>query len=385
MAINPLQLPSSQAFTPDITPSLANLVNTVNQGQERAFQRQTLADLGKGIANGTLSYDQAAGQLLAAGDRTGALSLAQLGMNKASQQYQHSVDARNFDFREKESIRQQHNTDESLGLQKRALEMKDTPPGFAAAPSGGLQPISGGPADPSYIAQKDAATNRANFMRTVEERKNVALANGLEPSSPGFQSYVLTGKMPREDAQPLTATDKKAILEADETVMSTRSAIDGLRQAKVLSKNAFEGPSAGPRGYAASFLGESSAIGKGGIATTELNNLITTNALSQLKAVFGGMPTEGERKILLEVQGSVNMPDSVRQKIYDRAIQMAESRMKFNQQRADAMRGGSYYKKEGAVSSAPVAQTQGITQAQYEALPSGSVFTAPDGTQRRKP
>jgi hypothetical protein len=117
MPINPLQLPSSQAFTPDITPTLANLVNNINQGQERAFQRQTLADIGKGIAGGTLTYDQAAGKLLAAGDRQGALSLAQLGMNQANQAYQHGRDATNDQFRRDEAARSQGNTDRMIAIQ----------------------------------------------------------------------------------------------------------------------------------------------------------------------------------------------------------------------------------------------------------------------------
>jgi hypothetical protein len=53
MAIYPLQLPSSQAITPDITPSLANLVNTINQGQHRQEVRQSLSQLGNG-PNGQL-------------------------------------------------------------------------------------------------------------------------------------------------------------------------------------------------------------------------------------------------------------------------------------------------------------------------------------------
>lgn len=121
MAITPLQLPSSQAITPDITPSLANLVNTINQGQQQAFQRQTLADIGKGIAGGTLTYDQAAGRLLAAGDRQGALSLAQLGMNQANQQYARSRDDRNFEFRQEEARRAQANADRSARFQAAAL------------------------------------------------------------------------------------------------------------------------------------------------------------------------------------------------------------------------------------------------------------------------
>ena len=71
--------------------------------------------------------------------------------------------------------------------------------------------------------------------------------------------------------------------------------------------------------------------------------------------------------------------------IYDRAEKLAERRLQFNQQRADEMRGGNFYKPTGSMSRAPVQQSQGITQEQFNTLPSGSVFTAPDGTQRVTP
>lgn len=176
----------------------------------------------------------------------------------------------------------------------------------------------------------------------MDTRAALAEKHGLKPGSPQYQSFVLTGKMPREDQQPLSATDKKAIMEADEGVLAAQTAIDALRQAKELSKKAYAGPTAGIRGYGTSLLGS-----EGGVATTELTNLVMTNALGQLKAIFGAAPTEGERKILLEIQGSVNQPDEVRQKIYDRAMQLAEMRLKFNKQRSDELRGGTFYKPPG--------------------------------------
>lgn len=75
MAIAPINVPNFGSFTPDITPTLANLVNSINEGQKR----QTLADLGKGLADGTLDYRQAAGQLASTGNLNGVVSLLQLG------------------------------------------------------------------------------------------------------------------------------------------------------------------------------------------------------------------------------------------------------------------------------------------------------------------
>ena len=298
-------------------------------------------------------------------------------------------------FRKEEAVRDQKNTDfthgiqtQQLGLSKRTADRLDQTPLEQATQRGeagqkfGLDPTS--PQGRTFALTGKIPEADASFTDIVTQRTAAATKMGLSPDDPGFKSYVLTGKMPREDAQPLTATDKKAILEADELVQSNQGAIGYLEQAKKLSKDAFSGLMADKRGYAASFLGETSDTGKAGIATTDLNNLVTTNALSQMKTIFGGNPTEGERKILLDIQGSASQPDAVRQKIYDRAIEMATKRLNFNKQRADELRGGSFYKTQGGTSKD---STQGkpITQAEYQKLESGAVFTAPDGSQRVKP
>lgn len=173
----------------------------------------------------------------------------------------------------------------------------------------------------------------------IDARETGAARLGLKPGSAAYQSYVLTGKMPREDQQPLTASDKKAILEADDAVVSAETAIGNLKAAKDLSAKAYAGPLASERGWAMSAVG-----GEAGLATRELDNLVTTNALGQLKAIFGAAPTEGERKILLDIQGSSNLPHILRVKIYDRANQLAERRLEINRDRAADLRNQVYYK-----------------------------------------
>lgn len=72
--INPLQLPSSQAFTPDITPQLSQLASSINKGQ----QRQSLADLGKKVASGEIDYRGAAGTLASLGETGGMMQMLSL-------------------------------------------------------------------------------------------------------------------------------------------------------------------------------------------------------------------------------------------------------------------------------------------------------------------
>ena len=192
----------------------------------------------------------------------------------------------------------------------------------------------------------------------------------------------------------LTAADRKEIIESDQAAQAGKSAVIGLKKAIDLNDKAYSGPLAETRGYIASLFGS-----EGGKATEDVGNIITSQALDQLKAVFGGMPTEGERNILLQIQGSTNQAPAVRKGIWDRAIDMAERRIDFNERQSGAIRSGDYYQPgySPVTPDAAPAQTQPPAAAQtggapkqiqsqqeYQALPPGTQYIAPDGSTRTK-
>lgn len=378
MAIAPLQLPGYAAPTQiDWTP--------LNQlGKQIQTQRKQSA-LGDLMSNADFSNPQSlqalATQVYGIDPSTG-MTLANLGIQQANTQ-------KNDAWRREESERAQSNADRSYGLQAQAAaqakanadrEWNYDPIEERAQQAQAYGLDRNSPEGRAFILNGKLPESNTTIQNQVEQRKAAAASLGLTPEHPAYNSFVLTNKMPREDQAPLTATDKKAILEADEAVMTAKSAIDALSKAKELSPKALGFKGAGNVASLGALLGNQASVD-----TVELDNTVTSNALTQLKSIFGGNPTEGERKIMLDIQGSSSLPDTVRQKIYDRAIGLAQNRLKFNEQRAAEMRGGQFYKPQGGMTRAPLQQSQGINQQQYEALPSGSVFTAPDGTQRVKP
>lgn len=145
-----------------------------------------------------------------------------------------------------------------------------------------------------------------------------------------------------QQAGAMNSTIQSAILETDDKVSSTKNAITNLKDALKYSEKAYDGVGAAQRATARGLFGEDERA----TATTMLDNIVTGNALEMLKATFGGAPTEGERAILLQLQGSANLPRAQREAIYTRAIQMAEARLASSEQKAGQLRSGTYFSSQ---------------------------------------
>ena len=229
----------------------------------------------------------------------------------------------------------------------------------------------------------DGGSGENGMSPEVSARQRNAEAMGLRPEDPAYKPYVLTGKMPREDQQPLSAGDKKAILDAEEQVLSAQNSIDALNQALKYSSEAYEGPTAGARGYVTSFL-PSGIGGDGGSATLALDNLIRTNVLGSLKSTFGANPTEGERAVMMQIAGSSKLPHTEGERIIRRGIAMAEQSLALNRRRAEEIRGGGYDKaggggqspEQGAPRQAASGASGGVPPAAVQALQQNPALAA---------
>lgn len=199
--------------------------------------------------------------------------------------------------------------------------------------------------------------------------------------------------------RPMSATAQKELIQTEEELQGSQQAIQNLQNALAINDQAMGFTGAGALASAGSLLPESMRP-KAVDATVDLDNLITGSALPQLKAIFGGMPTEGERKVLLEMQGSSSKTPSQRKGIFERAIQAAQNRIKFNTQKAQQLRSGQYFAGDGGLDTTvapnpgmpaqPSAPQSGgpariTSDAEFDALPSGTTFIGPDGKTRRKP
>jgi hypothetical protein len=79
-----------------------------------------------------------------------------------------------------------------------------------------------------------------------------------------------------------------------------------------------------------------------GAATTEYKTLVTEQALNNLKAIFGGMPTEGERQILMQMQALPSYTPQEQERVINNAIEAANRRQSFNQMKMQGIQTGDY-------------------------------------------
>lgn len=168
---------------------------------------------------------------------------------------------------------------------------------------------------------------------TPEEAAQYGAKTGQISSTGRFIPGAVT--KPRE----LKPKEIQMLTDAEQAIASGEQAIRDFSRALELNPTAYSGALATTRQGLGSATGSSDPAY---LATEEFSNLTTQNALNALKTTFGSNPTEGERKILLEVQGSIGKPPAVRERILRRAMGVAQRVVERNKAMVPKIQGGYY-------------------------------------------
>lgn len=374
--VNPLQalLAGQQGYS---TANKQLLESQKQQARSQAFQ-----DYQSGNAQSAI------GRLLQIGDTEGVSAIGTIEQRKQ----QNDFNQRDFAFRQQEAQRAQKNADRSFGLQSQQFaENQDYSPQERAklAAENGIQP--GTPEFKAYVLTGKLPEGSTTLTQQADQRKAAAASLGLTQDNPAYNSYVLTGKMPREDAQPLAATDKKLISTAEDELPNIEGTIESLKVARDLNTKTFTGFGAGAKGYIGTAVpGGNLLVDRDkAMATSEFGKVMSGEAIKTMANTLKGATTDFELKKFETMLADPATPPEIRGRVIDRMIKLAERQKEVQVRRIQDLRGQTYFKPQGGQGAAPpqAANPQGgaITQEQYAALPSGSIFTAPDGTQRVKP
>jgi hypothetical protein len=317
MAINPLQYSGVVAPRDLDFSSLAQLPQQYRQGQAR----QTLANLQRGPDG---QIDTA--PLYASGD----LSLANLAKEIDRNKSIEGRDARDFQFRQQQAQLGQRNADRSHGLQVKIAQRGDTPAPLRVLEAAGIDP-------------KSAEGHKALFPRTDT---------------------------------PVSAGDKKTITAAEDELPNIMGTIDALKTAKELNTKTFTGMTAGARGFIGTAVpGGSYLVDKdAALATSEFGKVMSGEAIKTMADTLKGATTDFELKKFETMLADPTTPPEIRGRVIDRMLTLAERQKAIKERRIKDLRGGTYFKPEGAGAASlprttgPTSETRQIPQAAIEAL-----------------
>ena len=151
-------------------------------------------------------------------------------------------------------------------------------------------------------------------------------------------------------ARKLEANERAVLFELQEQIDADRGVGNSLSRLDELSNDAYSGAFASFRGTAVSRL-PGGGSNKRANATVLSENITIELALKQLKSTFGAAPTEGERKILMDLQASVDKSPVQKKQIIAAAMRAVAERIRYREKRQEAIRSGSYIMPKGNSSS----------------------------------
>lgn len=215
--------------------------------------------------------------------------------------------------------------------------------------------ISGLPAEEQLAARRAAVGlgKTKSYADEVREREAEADRQGIPKGDPRRESFILTGRMPREDMQPLSATDKKEIYKSEDALPVLDSTIGTLQRAKELNKTAYDGTGAGLKGVLGTSdipLTNTFIDRKTAETTREFTQIMSMESIKNMAETLKGATTDRELEKFVEILGNPSTPREIRERTIDRMMKLAERQKQIAQERVNELRGGTYFKPGGGQS-----------------------------------
>jgi hypothetical protein len=293
----------------DFYSMLSGLGDTIAKQRTEAARKEAFANINN--PDGTVDFQKAIMGLTRAGDVEGAARISQLAGAAEDRRFRQSTDARDFAYRQQESLRSQSNFDKTL-------------------------------------TQRDKEPESVRAVR----------ASGIDPASPEGRKVLF----PKTDS-PISAADKKTINAAEDELPNVDATIDALKIAKDLNSKTFTGWTAGARGAigTSGLPGANMLVDKdAALATREWGQVMSAEAIKTMADTLKGATTDFELKKFEAMMADPSVPPKIRGDMIDRMIKLADKQKGIKTRRIEELRSGTYYKPQGGAASYPSAAVEAL-------------------------
>lgn len=192
-------------------------------------------------------------------------------------------------------------------------------------------------------ADQQTAVSWYNAQNKAKNDASNAESNRIKANKVGVGGVDANGK---PIARKLEANERTKLFELQEQIDADIGVGNSLKRLNELSDVSYSGLGASFRGTAMSRL-PGGASNQRANATVLSENITIELALKQLKSTFGAAPTEGERKILMDLQASVDKSPVQKKQIIAAAMRAVAERIRYRKKQQEAIRTGSYAMPKG--------------------------------------
>lgn len=178
------------------------------------------------------------------------------------------------------------------------------------------------------------------FNQYVRERAQQDVENANETIQLRLQAAELARRVNERRENELTPAEVRMRRETEDSVAGARQSLADIQEAYRLNENSFAGGllDRGRRALLEAAGSDSPIV----VNTRRLENLLGQQGLEKLKATFGGNPTEGERRILLDLEGIGSKSIEERKQIIQRAYTVLRERVAREERRLNDIISGRY-------------------------------------------
>lgn len=147
-----------------------------------------------------------------------------------------------------------------------------------------------------------------------------------------------------------SSTEMRQIIQTEDLVNNRLAAIRSMQEALSLNQQAYDGSISGVRMTLGRLFSSDDPTY---VASEQLENLVRTGGLSNLKALFGANPTEGERKAAEALQAGLDKPRAVREKLLRRLLDEMQIALRDQTKRLEDLKTGQYGQYQQPSAPAP--------------------------------
>ena len=193
------------------------------------------------------------------------------------------------------------------------------------------------PGTPEYQKRVDEI-----FAKGVEA-KTAEIAAKLNTLETNQIRTDLAKRKQEENEKSLTGPELKLKTDTEDNIAQATQAMQDLKKAYALNPNTFD--TSLPDIAQRKILENTQSNNQKVVDTREMENLLAKGAVNKLRAAFGGNPTEGERAILLDLEGIGAKSKEERKRIMLSAFQALETSMDRHKKRLEDIKSGKYREK----------------------------------------